>query len=439
MQRNLTKGPITVNLLLFALPLMFGNLLQQLYNVIDTWVVGRYLGADALAAVGSSYTLMTFLTSILLGLCMGSGAAISILYGSGEKKKMRQSIFMAFCLIGAIALVINLLVYVGMDGILWILRVPMSIRNLMKDYLWVIFFGIIATFLYNYFANLLRAIGNSMVPLLFLAVSSVFNIGLDLLFVVKFHWGVQGAAVATVISQYVSGIGICIYAYLKVKDIRITKEDMHWSKENLSMILNLSVMTSLQQSIMNFGILMVQGLVNSFGTVIMAAFAAAVKIDSFAYMPVQDFGNAFSTYVAQNYGANEKKRIQDGIKSAVLMSMAFCVVVSFLVCIFAKPLMGIFIDKGESAIIAAGVHYLHIEGACYVGIGMLFLLYGYYRAINQPVMSVILTIASLGTRVLLAYILSAIPVIGVTGIWMSVPIGWFLADLIGILYYFWKR
>lgn len=439
MQRNLTKGPITVNLLLFALPLMFGNLLQQLYNVIDTWVVGRYLGADALAAVGSSYTLMTFLTSILLGLCMGSGAAISILYGSGEKKKMRQSIFMAFCLIGAIALVINLLVYVGMDGILWILRVPFSIRGLMKDYLWVIFFGIIATFLYNYFANLLRAIGNSMVPLLFLAVSSVLNIGLDLLFVVKFHWGVQGAAVATVISQYVSGIGICIYAYLKVKDIRITKEDMHWSKENLSMILNLSVMTSLQQSIMNFGILMVQGLVNSFGTVIMAAFAAAVKIDSFAYMPVQDFGNAFSTYVAQNYGANEKKRIQDGIKSAVLMSMAFCVVVSFLVCIFAKPLMGIFIDKGEGAIIAAGVHYLHIEGACYVGIGMLFLLYGYYRAINQPVMSVILTIASLGTRVLLAYILSAIPVIGVTGIWMSVPIGWFLADLIGILYYFRKR
>lgn len=179
MQRNLTKGPITVNLLFFALPLMFGNLLQQLYNVADTWVVGRYLGADALAAVGSSYTLMTFLTSILLGLCMGSGAAISMLYGSGEKKKMRQSIFMAFCLIGAIALVINILVYLGMDGILWILRVPASIKGLMKDYLWVIFLGILATFLYNYFANLLRAIGNSMVPLLFLAVSSVLNIILE--------------------------------------------------------------------------------------------------------------------------------------------------------------------------------------------------------------------------------------------------------------------
>lgn len=230
MQRNLTKGPITVNLLFFALPLMFGNLLQQLYNVADTWVVGRYLGADALAAVGSSYTLMTFLTSILLGLCMGSGAAISMLYGSGEKKKMRQSIFMAFCLIGAIALVINILVYLGMDGILWILRVPASIKGLMKDYLWVIFLGILATFLYNYFANLLRAIGNSMVPLLFLAVSSVLNIILDLLFVLKFHWGVGGAAGATVFSQYVSGIGICIYAYAKVKDIRIAKQDMKWEE-----------------------------------------------------------------------------------------------------------------------------------------------------------------------------------------------------------------
>ena len=147
MQRNLTKGPITVNLLFFALPLMFGNLLQQLYNVADTWVVGRYLGADALAAVGSSYTLMTFLTSILLGLCMGSGAAISMLYGSGEKKENRDKvIFMAFVLIGAIALVINILVYLGMDGILWILRVPASIKGLMKDYLWVIFLGILATF-----------------------------------------------------------------------------------------------------------------------------------------------------------------------------------------------------------------------------------------------------------------------------------------------------
>ena len=172
----MTKGPITGSILLFALPLMLGNLLQQMYNIADTWVIGRFLGADALAAVGSSYTLMTFLTSILLGLCMGSGAAISMQYGSGEQDRMRQSVFLSFVLIAGISLVLNVLVYLGLDGIRWVLRVPEELRPLMKEYLLIIFLGITAAFLYNYFANLLRAFGNSVVPLLFLAVSAVLTI-----------------------------------------------------------------------------------------------------------------------------------------------------------------------------------------------------------------------------------------------------------------------
>ena len=458
MQRSLTKGPITKGILLFALPLMFGNLLQQMYNIADTWVVGRFLGADALAAVGSSYTLMTFLTSILMGLCLGSGAAVSMQYGSGlgltdepkpypavsmqygsgEEARMRQSVFQSFVLIAGMAVALNVLVYLGLDGILWVLRVPEELILLMKEYLRIIFLGITATFLYNYFANLLRAIGNSVVPLLFLAVSAVLNVILDLVCVLVWHWGVQGAAAATTFSQFVSGIGIGLYTLKKFPQLCPKKEDCRWDKQNLATILNLSVMTSVQQSIMNFGILMVQGLVNSFGTVIMAAFAAAVKIDSFAYMPVQDFGNAFSTYVAQNYGAGQTDRIRKGIRSAGGCSAAFCIVISVLVCAFAAPLMGIFIDPAETAILAAGVHYLHIEGACYLGIGILFLLYGYYRAVNQPQMSVVLTIASLGTRVALAYLLSATP-LGVTGIWLSVPIGWALADAIGVGYYLKKH
>ena len=437
-QKSLTQGPITKGILLFALPLMFGNLLQQMYNIADTWVVGRFLGADALAAVGSSYTLMTFLTSIMLGLCMGSGAAISMQYGSGENRKMRQSVFLSFVLIAGIAVVLNVLVYLGLDGILWVLRVPEELKPLMEDYLRIIFLGITATFLYNYYSNLLRAIGNSVVPLLFLAVSAGLNVVLDLVCVLMLHWGVKGTAIATVFSQFVSGVGIGAYSWVKFPQLRPRREDCRWEKQNLSNILNLSVMTSVQQSIMNFGILMVQGLVNSFGTVIMAAFAAAVKIDSFAYMPVQDFGNAFSTYVAQNYGAGQTGRIRKGIRSAGTTSAVFCVVISAMVCLFAAPLMQIFIDPAQTEIIAAGVHYLRIEGACYIGIGILFLLYGYYRAVNQPQMSVILTIASLGTRVALAYLLSATP-LGVTGIWVSVPIGWALADVIGIGYYLRKK
>ena len=187
---------------------------------------------------------------------------------------------------------------------------------------------------------------------------------------------------------------------------------------------------------MNFGILMVQGLVNSFGPTVMAAFAAAVKIDTFAYLPVQDFGNAYSTFVAQNYGAGDLQRIRRGTRQAFLLSGAFSAVISLAVFLFAEPLMGIFVRAEETAVIAAGVQYLRIEGACYVGIGFLFLLYGYYRAIKRAEMSVILTVISLGMRVLLAYALSA--VIGEVGIWLAIPIGWVLADVVGLVY-MWKK
>lgn len=233
------------------------------------------------------------------------------------------------------------------------------------------------------------------------------------------------------IAQYAAGAGIFIYTICRVPQLIPRRADCRWSRQLLSDIWKLSILTSLQQSIMNFGILMVQGLVNSFGAVTMAAFAAAVKIDSFAYMPVQDFGNAFSTFVAQNYGAGAGERIRKGVCSAVCLSGVFCLVISAVVCLLAPQLMGIFIAPEETQIIQTGVEYLRIEGACYIGIGILFLLYGYYRAMNRPMMSVILTIASLGTRVALAYALSAVPVIGVRGIWVSVPIGWVLADLIG--------
>ena len=435
MQRDLTTGPITGNLLRFALPLMVGNLLQQLYNVCDTWVVGRFLGPEALAAVGSSYALMVFLTSIFLGLCMGSGAAFSIQYGRRDEDRLKSSMVISFILIALVTFLLNAAVFLGLDDIIRLLQVSGAVAPLMHDYLWIIFWGMAATFLYNYFANLLRAVGNSVTPLLFLAVSAVLNIVLDLVFVLVFAWGIKGAAIATVIAQFAAGLGIMAYALLCFPELKVSRRHLRWDSHIAKDIASLSFLTCLQQSVMNFGILMVQGLVNSFGTVIMAAFAAAVKIDSFAYMPVQDFGNAFATYVAQNHGAGKGERIQQGIKSAFVTVFIFCLIISLGVCVLARPLMEIFVQPTETAIIAAGVHYLRIEASCYLGIGILFLLYGFYRAVNKPAMSVVLTVISLGTRVALAYALSAIPAIGVTGIWAAVPIGWVLADVTGILYY----
>ena len=435
MQRDLTLGPVTRTMLWFALPMILGNLLQQLYNVADTLIVGRFLGTAALGAVGSAYTLMTFLTSILLGLAMGSGAVFSIRWGERDMDGLKESICTSFVLIAAVAVVLNVVSFAALDAILRLLQVPVENYALMRAYLWVILFGIPATFLYNYFACLLRSVGNSSVPLVFLGVSAVTNIVLDLVFVVVFHWGVEGAAGATVIAQYLSGVGLVVYTLLRFPQLRPRRRHMTLRRESIREISQFSFLTCIQQSVMNFGILMVQGRVNHFGPAVMAAFAAAVKIDSFAYMPVQDFGNAFSTFIAQNFGARKPERIRAGIRSAVGCAVLFCVVISTAVFVFARPLMLIFVEAVETEIISIGVTYLRIEGAFYMGIGCLFLLYGLYRAVAMPAMSVVLTVISLGTRVLLAYTLSAIPAIGVVGIWWSVPIGWFLADVAGFGYY----
>lgn len=435
MNKDLTKGPVIKSMLLFAIPMILGDLLQQCYNIADTLIVGQFLGKTALAAVGSSFTLMTFITSIILGLCMGSGALFSIRFGQRDEKGLKQDLCASFFFIAFISILLNIIAYICLDALKLFLRVPHEVWGDMRCYLLYIFMGIIAIFLYNFFTAYLRSIGNSVIPLIFLAISSILNIILDLYFVLVLKMGVEGAALATVLSQYVSGIGIMLYTLLCYKEVLVIFKISYLKKERINQIISFSLLTCIQQSVMNLGILMVQGLVNSFGTVVMAAFAAAVKIDAFAYMPVQDFGNAFSTFIAQNYGAKEKDRIQQGLKEAVRISSIFCIIISILVYIFAKPLMMIFIDANETSIILEGVRYLRIEGAFYIGIGCLFLLYGLYRALGRPGMSVVLTVFSLGTRVALAYILSSIPALGVTGIWWSVPIGWALADLVGLVYY----
>ena len=436
-KRDLTQGSIPRGLLGFALPLILGNLLQQLYNLADTWVVGRFIGEGALAAVGSSYTLMTFLTSILLGLCMGSSVYFSIQYGRQDPDRLRNGIFQSFLLIGGLTLLLNLTVYLALDGILVLLQIPPDILGLTKEYLQWVFAGMAATFLYNFFANLLRSVGDSATPLVFLGISVVLNIGLDILFVVPLGMGVRGAAMATVIAQFVAGLGLFLYTWFAFPALRVQKRHRSWDRAALKNLLNLSLFTCLQQSVMNFGILMVQGLVNSFGTAVMAAFAVAVKIDTIAYMPVQDFGNAFSTFVAQNYGAEKRDRIRTGTHWAVFWVVLFCLVIGGLVCLLAPRLMAAFVGGDAAEVIAIGTGYLRIEAAFYLGIGILFLLYGYFRAVNRPAVSVVLTICSLGTRVLLAYTLSALPALGVNGIWIAIPIGWFLADATGIL--LWRR
>lgn len=432
---NLTQGGITGTLLRFTLPMMAGALLQQCYNIADTLIVGQFVGPEALAAVGSAYTLMVFLCSILLGLSLGSSTVFSQQYGRGSLSALRHSTWVSFVLILAITVVLNVAAFLALDPILRFLQVPAEVYPLMHDYLWIIFWGILFTFIYNFYAALLRAVGDSVTPLWFLSLSVVLNIGLDLFFILTLDWGIEGAAAATVIAQGAAALGIVIYTYRKRPELKIRRDEIYLDRATLKEITEFSTLTCVQQSVMNLGILMVQGLVNSFGTVVMAAFAAAVKIDAFAYMPVQEFGNAFSTFVAQNFGARKRQRIRRGIRQALLITCLFSLAVSLLIFLFAEPLMLIFVKPDEVEILRIGAQYLRIEGAFYVLIGILFLLYGYYRSVRMPGMSVALTVFSLGTRVALSYALASLPMVGVTGIWWSIPIGWFIADLVGIVYY----
>ncbi|MBD5460217.1 MAG: MATE family efflux transporter [Lachnospiraceae bacterium] len=433
MNKDLTTGNVARTMLAFAGPMIVGNLLQQCYNIADTLIVGKYLGADALAAVGSAYTLMTFLTSILIGLCMGSGAVFSLQYGRRDLRSLRKSLVVSFGFTGGIAVVLSALALLLVDVILKVMQVPAEITGMMREYVWIVFWGIFFVFLYNFFAYLLRALGNSFVPLCFLGISAVLNIGLDLLFVMRFEWEIAGAAAATVAAQCFSGVGIGIYTWFHEKSLRPGRKQLRVERETVSEIVRFSTASCIQQSVMNFGILMIQGLVNSFGPAVMAAFAAAVKIDSFAYMPAQEFGNAFSLFISQNHGAGKGERVKEGTRAAIRISVLFCLIISAAVFVSAASLMQIFVRASETEIIAKGVCYLRIEGACYCGIGVLFLLYGYFRGIGKPEMSIVLTVISLGTRVLLAYLLAPIPPIGEIGIWCAIPIGWILADLTGVL------
>lgn len=431
--QDLTKGNVTKSLLVFAAPMILGNLLQQCYNIADTWVVGKFVGADALAAVGSSYALMTFLNSLLIGLSMGGGAVFSYYIGKGDKERVRICAQTAFVLIGVLAVVLTLASQALMHPILTLLRTPAELYDMTREYLAVVFWGIFFIFLYNYFAFLLRALGNSVAPLYFLGAASALNIALDLFFVCSLKRGLSGAAEATVIAQAVSGLGLGVYLWKKEPYYRFSLKRFLREEKPVGEICGYSLMTGVQQSVMNFGILMVQSLVNSFGPAVMAAFAATVKIDTFAYMPAQEFGNAYSIFISQNFGAGQRERVKQGTRKAMTVSAVFCGVISVLVFAFARFLMLIFVDAGETKIIEIGMQYLRIEGAFYIGIGILFLLYGYFRGVNRPGVSLVLTVISLGTRVVLAYILAAVPAIGVLGIWWAIPIGWALADVTGIV------
>lgn len=366
---------------------------------------------------------------------MGTSVVLSQYFGAEDYDKFRKSISTAFLFMTTLTIIISITTVLFTKPMLILMKTPKEILDSSTHYLQIIFSGLIFTLLFNFSSAVLRSVGDSKTPLYFLIIASIINTILDLLFVINFNMGVIGVAVATVIAQAISSILCLVYAFVKLPFIRITPKEFIFDKKLFSIIKRYSLLTALQQSIMTFGMVCVQGLVNSFGTDIMAAFTAAGKIDSLAYLPVQDFGNAFATYVAQNKGAGDLERIRSGVKSAAKSIIVFCLISSTVIFFSSKYLMRIFVNSNEINVINKGIEYLSVISIFYVLIGFLFMFYGYFRGIGSLNTSILLTIVSLGTRVSMAYLLSSFPRIAEKGIWWSIPLGWALADMLGLIIY----
>jgi len=438
MQKDMTQGrPMTV-LLRYTLPLLVGTLMQQMYSVVDAMIIGRFVGSDALAAVGSSATVVTLVNSIILGLCMGISIVTSQHFGARDTVRLKETVATSAVFLLCFAALLTALTHIFLGPLLVAYRMPEDIRPDATNYLRIIFSGLICTCCYNATAFLLRSVGDSRTPLLFLMLSMLLNIVLDLVLVLGLGMRVRGVAMATVFSQALSATCVMIYAGKKLDFLR----GMVWKpvlrKDILLPIARYSIFTSLQQSIMNLGGLLVQGLVNSYGISVMAAFASGNKIDSFIHMPVGEFASALTTYIAQNRGAGRRDRIWSGLRVAMISVVAYCALYSTIVFFFKQPMLTMFVDPSETEILSIGTRYLSMVPPFYFCIGILSLFYGYYRGVGRPQISLVLTFFSMGTRVAMSYSLSAM--FGDVGmIWWAIPLGWGLADLVGFTFLWLSR
>lgn len=433
MIKDMTSGNPAQLLIKFTLPMLVGNLFQQLYNIVDSVVVGQFIGKNALAAVGSSFMAMNFFSFVIIGLCLGSGIVYSYYFGENNYSMVRKSIFISFLFIGIFTIVLSLGLNLLTERILILMNTPEDIIADSISYLRIIFSGLFFVFLYNGSSSVLRSIGDSKTPLIFLVISALINIVLDLYFVIKLNMGVAGVAYATIIAQGVSSVLCIAYALKKIPFLRIKKEDMVFDMSLMKRVGKFSFLTSIQQSVMTFGMLIVQGYVNKFGPDVIAAFASGGKVESIALLPLQDFGNAFGTYIAQNKGAKKFDRIEAGLKSMVKIVIVFGVVLSAIIYFNASNFMRIFLDAKEVNAINIGVEFLSVLSVFYTLLGFLFMFYGYYRGIGKLNTSLLLSIISLGIRVLIVANLSG--PLGRTVIWWAAPIGWLIADLVGTIIY----
>ena len=435
MTKDLTKGSVTKTLLMFALPMLIGNIFQQVYNIADTIIVGQKLGKDAIAAVGVSFPIVFLLIAVSMGIGTGASVVISQLFGAKKMQDIKKASYTAIIC----SVIAGLIFTVGgaliTRPILGALNTPENIMVMSEEYLRIIFFGSIFVFVYNICTSIFNALGNSNTPLIFLIISAILNIVLDIYFITQLNLGVGGAALATVIAQSVAAIFAFIYLLIRLRKLTAKKVDKLFDTKLLKDIAKIGLPATIQQSFVSMGMMLLQGVVNSFGSDVVSGFTAACKIDSIAMMPILNLSNAVATFTAQNIGANKIDRVKQGLKSSILSALIFSIVIAVLIFNFGNVFIEMFLDgDGNKEVIDFGVTYLRGISIFYLMMAFMFNFGAVLRGAGAMKVFMLSTLSNMIIRIGFAYMFK--DSLGVDVIWMCIPVGWFVGTVVGAFGYF---
>ena len=430
---DMTSGSPAGHILKFALPLLVGNLFQQLYNMVDSLVVGNFVGANALAAVGSCGSMNFLFFSLSSGLAIGIGIIVAQFYGAKDENSIRSTIANSIYVLGAAAIVVSVLGILLAEPLLRLLQTPDSIIGDAVLYMRTTCAGIIAIALYNGVASILRALGDAKTPLYFLILASIINVVLDLLFVLQFEWSVFGVAFATIIAQAVSAITCIIYAYVKVPYFKLTKEQLRPQGDIIRRSFVLGVPLALQNSMIAVSCMVLQGVVNTFGETIMAAYTIIGRIEQVVQQPYSSLGTAITTYTGQNVGAGKTERVKQGFRQAVIMVVIFSILLLPVAYIFGEQIIGAFVKEPE--VIEIGVKALRINSLFYFGLGMIYVPRALLNGAGDTGFAMMNGFTEVACRILYSQILTRIPELGYWGIWITTGATWATTAIVCVIRY----
>lgn len=430
--KDLTSGKESRLIFYFAMPMLIGNVFQQLYNIVDSIIVGNFLGKEALAAVGASFPIIFTLISMIIGIASGAMVVISQYFGAKDIERVKRTISTFYIFLFFASIFISAIGIYFSEDIFRLMQLPEEIMPQAKSYLNIYLLGMVSFFGFNGTSAILRGLGDSKTPLYFLIAATLFNIIFDILFVVVFKWGIEGAAFATVLSQTGAFLTTIFYLNKTHEVVKLRIRSLRFDRDLFRKALKIGLPSGIQQSVVALGMMAIMGIVNTFGTDVIAGYSVAIRLDSLAIMPAMNFSAALSTFVGQNLGANKQERVKKGLISTLLMSSVVSILVTAILLLWGKDLMTLFTNDPE--VVRIGYEYLTIVSLFYVVFSIMFSLNGVLRGAGDTLVPMFITLFALWImRIPSAYLLSQ--KFGETGIWWAVPIGMLAGTLLSFLYY----